>query len=368
VVDYLWKKTWSNKSWDPLGAMRDNGMNWVRVGVEMKDSPALASKDSKDWSTLPSGDSSYWSSKEYALAILKEATEKGYRKDLFLFLSPNAASGAQQDPPPEWTNLSVEDTSKKLEAYCYETVKYYVDKNVKIDLYDMGNEIERGILKFRPDERIKRPVGLNILTDMDWMRKNVWNIEATLLKSAIAGVKRADPSAKITLHGSCLARGSNNTMLNGFYQAMSDYGVPYDVIGVSYYWNDVHSDDISLGESQPAYYTTQEWKDTLKFYTQTLKKTFIFSEYVYTNDNYDGLTYGNDIGYPYTPQGQQKWIKDFLKYCHDTPEVSGCIYFYPEYYPTFQSDPAYDALNAFGLFGNDLKANAALKEFNKYQD
>lgn len=79
------------------------------------------------------------------------------------------------------------------------------------------------------------------------------------------------------------------------------------------------------------------------------------------------LCFQPDIGYPLTPEGQQAWTRDFLKFVMETPEVSGCIYFYPEYYPNFSKDARFQGLNAAGLFTETLKPNAALKEFNKYK-
>ena len=365
VVDYLWKTIWGgNENWDCLGQLRDNGMNWVRVGVLMESNEQLASAPVEDWGDL-SVSGFGWSTLEYAEAILRDAQEKGLRKNLFFFLSDKAASGAEQPAPPEWKGLTVEETCERLRDYCYETTKYFMDKGLDIDLYDLGNEIERGILEFRPDERIQRPEGLNIMEDIDWMRENVWNIEAQLLTAAAEGVRQADPDAKINLHGSCLGRGVNNKLLKGFYQAMVDFGVPFDVIGVSYYWSDIHTGDISVGQSLEPYYTTQEWKDTLQFF-KSLGKTFIFSEFVYPCYKSVGLTAGMDIGFPYTLEGQAAWVEQFLDYVMNDPDVAGCLYFYPEYYPTFHS-AEFDTLNACGLFGDDRLPNAALKKYNKYK-
>lgn len=366
VVDYLSKTIWGGyEDWNCLGQLRESGMNWVRVGVLMKNDETLAGLPVDQWNTVPQQG---WSTVEYAEAILNEATANGFRKILFFFLSDQAASGAMQPAPHDWKDLSVDETCTRLKEYCFETTRYYTDKGISIDLYEIGNEIERGILEFRPDERIARPVNLDILVDMQWMRDNVWNIEAKLLKAAIAGVRQADPDARIGLHGSCLGRGVDNRLIRGFFQAMKDFGVPYDVAGVSYYWSDIHIGDISLGAPQPAYYQTKEFTDFLDFIVTDLKKKFIFSEYVYPSFKPSGLKYGNDIGYPYTPEGQASWIKDFLRFCSENDKVSGSVYFYPDWYPTFSTNPMYEMLNACGLFGNDMKPGLGLKAFNPYRD
>ena len=56
------------------------------------------------------------------------------------------------------------------------------------------------LARFRPGERIPIPPGVDITNNMTYMRENVWNIEAQLLQASIAGIKRANPNAKIVLH------------------------------------------------------------------------------------------------------------------------------------------------------------------------
>lgn len=359
VCDYMNYEIWST-SWEKgvlMKRLKENGFNWVRVGVQMKDSPELENNDILKWNTFPWRDL-YWSSVQYASAILKDADKAGMKKNLFFFLSDTNASGAAQNAPASWSGLTADQTAENLKEYCYETTKYFMDKGIEIDMYDIGNEIERGILNFRPDERIERPADVNILSNMDWMRSNIWNIEAKLLISAIDGVRKADPDAKICLHASCLARGGDNTLLKGFFKAMVDFEVPFDVMGVSYYWSDIHSDYVDIRTAKEAYYTTQEWKDTLAYLT-TLGKKFIFSEFQYPQSP-DGIDAAPDIGYPYTPEGQEKWIKDFLRYVKDTPEVSGALYFYPDYFPGVSS---FVNLNSCGLFSASGIPAPALKWF-----
>lgn len=369
VVDYLWKTVWGGQTqWDCLGQLRDNGMNWVRVGVLMKSDEQLANTPFEEWGSLKV-DGYGWSTLEYAKAILRDAQEKGLRKNLFFFLSDQDASGAKQPAPAEWQGLTVEETCAKLTKYCYETAKYFQDKGLSIDLYDLGNEIERGIVGFFLGDRLTIPSGVDIQTNIQWMRDNVWDIEAQLLIACIEGVKKADPDAKFNLHSSCYGIGANNQLLKGFYKAMVDFGVPYDVAGVSYYWNGIHTYENGMQPvttPQEAYFKTAECKEFTDYIVHDLGKKFIFSEFVYPNASYFGLSGAMDIGYPFTIEGQADWVEDFLEYVMNTPEISGCIYFYPEYYPIMHSQE-FDSLNYSGLFTNTLIPNAALKKYNQYK-
>ena len=101
VVDYLWKTVWGGQTqWDCLGQLRDNGMNWVQVGVLRKSDEQLANTPFEEWGILKV-DGCGWSTLEYAEAILRDAQEKGLQKDLFFFLSDQDASGAKQPASPE---------------------------------------------------------------------------------------------------------------------------------------------------------------------------------------------------------------------------------------------------------------------------
>lgn len=125
MVDYLWKTVWGGQTqWDCLGQLRDNGMNWVRVGVLRKSDEQLANTPFEKWGSLKV-DGYGWSTLEYAQAILRDAQEKGLRKNLFFFLSDQDASGVKQPALPEWQGLTVEETCAKLTECCYETAKYF---------------------------------------------------------------------------------------------------------------------------------------------------------------------------------------------------------------------------------------------------
>ena len=344
VCDYLQFKLWYGGFIDanPLQVMKENGFNWVRVGVLMKEDETLDGLPYDEWNTVQARG---WSTKPYAKRILKEASDVGLMKNLFFFLSDTAASGAEQNAPYAWKNLSVEETAEKLEEYCFETTKYFIDDGIKIDLYELGNENERGILNFRPDERIERPADVNVLTNITWMRENVWTIQAELFRAAIQGIRRADPDAKIGIHGSCFGY-ADNMLILGFFEAMINYGVDYDVASASYYWRDIHADFASPRSPKEAYWTTREWRNTLQR-IEAMDKIFILGEiqYPFMEEAFDAAP---DIGYPYTQEGQANWLYDLLTYVGDTPGVAGTIYFYPDYYDNMAS--GYRELNMCGLF------------------
>lgn len=354
VCDYVNKRYWPNiNNWsavDPLKTMMENGMDWVRVGVTTNSCPELDATPVADWNTLPWKNET-WSSREYAGQILKEAQSFGMRKILFFFLSDDAAHAGQQKTPKAWKDLSIEELEQKLYEHCRDTVKYYLDQGITIDIYEIGNEIERGILDYRPYEKVDVPDGTSQFSSV-FLAQNVWNIELGFLKAAIRGVKESDPDAKIGLHTCGLAITSDDSYITGFYDYMIDEGVDFDYIGLSYYW-------FSPNPGEP-YFKSEQMASTIS-YLGTTGKRILFSEWAYANSTEENAN-TPDKGYPYTPEGQQKWVHDFMAFCDSNPFIDGTFYFYPEYYPDL-SNGSTVFLESCGLFKDQHTPMPALKEF-----
>jgi arabinogalactan endo-1,4-beta-galactosidase len=355
LCDYLAKRDWSVfwKQLDPISTMYSNGIGWARVGVLTTSSADLRNTPASNWNTLPWKDE-YWSSLEYAEQIMREASNAGMRLNLFFFLSDQAANGGVQNAPAAWQGLSVDDTAVLLQDYCFQTTKYFKDKGLHIELYDIGNEIERGILNFRPGDRVALPSGIDQMNDMDYMKNNVWNIEGKLLKAAISGVKQADPDAKIVLHIAALDVSNNNIFVKTFFQNMIEQGVVYDYAGLSYPYKSAPLTVVG------PYFSSIDFLSAISF-IGTLGKKIIISEFDYPNSPI-GISESCDPGYDYTPSGQEKWLNDFLLFCLNNDNIAGLIYFYPEYFPGM-SQGSTPELESIGLFSSDTQIQPAMLKF-----
>ena len=358
VNDYLSKRVWDVfwKALDPIRTLQENNFGWVRVGVRTTSSTYLKNTLPSEWHTLPWREE-YWSSLEYAEQILREASNAGMRLNLFFFLSDEAAHAGQQNAPPEWEGLTVEETAIALQDYCYRTARYFIDKGLNIELYDIGNEIQMGILNFRPNERVYRPPSVDILTDMEYMKNNIWNKEAILLKGAISGVRQANANAKIVLHIAGLGISPDNVLVKTFFETMIEQGVDFDYAGLSYPYR---GDGVA-----GLYFTSVEFQETIDFLA-VLGKKVIFSEFGYPNSP-AGITGISDPGYPFTPEGQANWVRDFLAFCLSNDNIIGLFYFYPEYFPGM-SHGSTIGLESSGLFINDTQIQPAMKEFGLFLD
>jgi len=326
--DSLVQRYWHdpNTVWhdrDSIKLLREQGFGWLRFGVTTESHPELA--PGADWSALPWQDG-YWSCREVAARAMAEAAAAGMKLDLFLFLSDTAAHGGQQIPPAAWADADVLGTCRLLEQYCAETARYFADQGLHIEVYEVGNEIERGICGFRPDERVPRPAEVDQLHDLAWMRKSIWVPEALMLTAAIRGIKQVDPEAKIVLHAATRPSPEDALVL-GFFEAMVDAGVPFDYAGLSFYpW-------IGYPSSPPK----DDWRADLQTWVAGLArlgKPVVICEYSYPHHpaaGEPGMVAAPLPGYPFTPEGQAAWLPEFLGWCRTAPAIVGSFYFYPDH-------------------------------------
>lgn len=359
--DSLVKRYWQDphspwRAQDPIKLLRDYGFEWLRFGVTTQRCQALSS--TPNWSTLP-WKHDYWSCQEVAERVLTEAARVGMRLHLFFFLSDTAAHAGQQNPPAAWTTADVLQTCRALEQYCFETADRLRERGLHIEVYEVGNEIEKGLCGFRPDERVPRPAQVDQLRDVKWMRHHIWVPEALMLTAAIRGIKRADSRGKIALH--IASRPSPEDLwVVGFFEAMVEAGVPFDYAGLSFYpW-------IGYPSAPPK----ENWRADLDAWVTAigrLGKPVIICEYSYPHHPVEpepGTIVKALPGYPFSPDGQATWVRDFLRWCDSNPKVAGSFYFYPDY-PWGKESAATRTDGLFFLDGEQLRPAPALLEFRK---
>jgi len=325
--DSLARRYWhdTNSPWaeqDSIEPLSRHGFDWLRFGITTQSHPELA--NTEDWAGVP-WDGDYWSCREMGERVLSEAAANGMRLYLCLFLSDTAAHAGQQIPPAAWENAGVEQTCRALEDYCFETTRYFADCGLDIEVYEVGNEIERGILGFRPHERVRCPPDVDQLRNTDWMRQNVWKQEALMLTAAIRGIKRADPDGRIVLHAATRPSPEDGLVV-AFFAAMAEAGVPFDYAGLSYYpWSGY--------ESAPP---NEDWRAELAAWVTgiaALGKQVVICEYSYPHHPVaaePGRVVSPLPGFPFSPEGQAAWLREFLTWCMGDPRVVGSFYFYPD--------------------------------------
>jgi arabinogalactan endo-1,4-beta-galactosidase len=334
--------------------MRTNGFEWARAWVTMTESSYLQSTPWSNWPTLP-WRNEYWSSVEYAGRILAAAASLGFRLNAVLTLSNTSAHGGQQIPPPGWEAIGLEETCNRLTAYGAAIAQHFQERGLDIELYDIGNEIDSGVLGLRPGERITRPAGVDQTRNIGYMETAVWSTEAKLLQAAIAGVRQSDPDAKIVLHVDSLD--VNMDLAGSFFEYMVREGVGLDYAGLSLPYPDT-SWTLPNYSRDCWYQKVQDLVDRIAL----LGKKVIICECAYPSSP-EGIGGQPMPDYPFTPEGQSDWVHDVLRFARNSPNIKGLFYFYPDWFPGMSQDASTRHVQSYGLFATNGIPKAAMQEF-----
>jgi hypothetical protein len=166
-TDYLLLRNWGPdwKSVNPLDAQKRSGRSWLRVGVTTVSSQPL------------------------------------------------------RDTPPEWAGLSVSETAARLDEYAYQTTKFFMGQGLHVEIHDVGNEIDFGILNVRPGERIPQPPGIDDAANVGWMPAAGHHAARLVLErdagaTGDAGVRRQPPPCRPDDHASAGQGGTPGRLAN----------------------------------------------------------------------------------------------------------------------------------------------------------
>jgi beta-galactosidase len=175
----------------------------------------------------PSLDSGYSPGKGFCdlantLAMAKRVKASGMKLLLDFHYSDYWADPGKQYKPAAWKNLNFTELKKALYDYTKEVMLALKAQGTLPDMVQVGNEINHGIV---------------------WPEGNVANIDGTaqLINAGTAAVKAVHPTVQLMLH---VALGGQNHESIFFIDNMLARGVPFDVIGQSYYpkWHGTLSD------------------------------------------------------------------------------------------------------------------------------
>ena len=283
---------------------------------------------------------------EYAIETALAVQKNGMKPHLVIFLSDSWADFTKQPRPGIWKGLDAEVLRQTVRAYCAEVTKHFQDNGIEIDIYAIGNEIDLGICGAFPPSFTQ-------VSDAD--RIKAWTESAEIIKSAIAGVKSADPDGKIMLH---IAMTWVYDFALAFFGFMLDQGIDFDYMGLSYY---------PSNPAMEANNTIESIDSFVNGLYDHFKHPIIISEYAFphTADLSHALfkDWNRPVyGYEPTKAGQQLMLSSFLDWARKNPHVYGAYYWSPEWYtPSDSSSEA--GWGPMCLFDSDGKALPAVKSF-----
>lgn len=187
---------------DAIQILKDHGFNYIRLRIFNE----------------PARDSGYAPGKGYCnLAYTKQMAKRvkaaGMKLLLDFHYSDYWADPGKQYKPAAWRGQSFTQMKKSLYDFTYEVMSELKAQGTTPDMVQVGNEINHGIVW--PEGSISHP-----------------DSTAQLIMAGTAAVKAVAPETVMMLH---VALGGQNHESVFFIDEMVKRGVPFDVIGESYY-------------------------------------------------------------------------------------------------------------------------------------
>jgi arabinogalactan endo-1,4-beta-galactosidase len=304
-----------------LSILDRHGLNYVRLRL---------------WVDPPAGYSDLASD----LRMARRIAAAGDRLYLDIHYSDFWADPTQQRTPAAWKGQDLPQLTATVQSYTKSVIRAFAAQGTPVDMVSIGNEIRNGILW---------PIG-----EVDWTAGTGWGNLTTLLKAGVAGARAGNqPGHKllVMLH---FDQGGDNAQSREFYDHMVDGGVPFDVIGLSYYpfWHGTLSDMRANVDDLATRY----------------HKPIVLAESQYAWTLANGDTLGNsvwqasqvDAGYPASPGGQLSFYNDALSILAQVPGHlgQGLFYWEPEWIPGVGWEPGAgspnDNLTLFSFAGQSL--------------
>ncbi len=293
-----------------LPHFKENGFNFVRIRLFVN--PDLKSTACQDLA--------------YVTDLCLKAKSQGFQLLLDFHYSDTWADPSKQFKPGEWINLSPADLSTKLYNYTKTTLEALKSQGIVPEMIQPGNEITPGMLW---------DTGRVSLWNDQWNTPDHWKSFADLLKNAIKACREVCPQAKIIIQ---TERSGDAVATKNYYLKMADYGIGYDVIGLSYYpfWH--------------GSFTDVEKTINMAAIDFPLKPV-MFVEIAYPFNDWG---YPSDAlipkPYPSTPEGQAAFLTGFIGMINKHSNVTGLFYWYPE--ETFSPNGGIYPILHRGLFDN----------------
>ena len=179
---------------DAIAILRSAGANYARLKV---------------WVNPADG----YNNKARVLPMAIRIKAAGMKLLIDFHYSDSWADPGKQVKPAAWANLSFTQLRDALYNHTLDITRSLANQGTPADMVQIGNEINPGMLL---------PTGST----------SNWSNLAQLLTAGANAARTASPSTRIMLH---LAEGGNNSLFRWWFDNATSRGVPFDVIGASYY-------------------------------------------------------------------------------------------------------------------------------------
>src|SRR5216683_3339825 len=198
----------SSQPGDAIAILRTHGANGFRLRIFVH----------------PNGSEVQVNDLAYTLHMAKRVKTAGAKLLLDFHYSDTWADPGRQTTPAAWAKLGFDSLARAVETYTADVIAQLQQEGALPDIVQVGNEIDHGMLW---------PTGAIGVAGTDTLLE--WEHFTGLLKAGIRGVRATlapGDSVRIMLHYS---GGGNAAGTRWFFDHMNRHGVPYDLIGLSYY-------------------------------------------------------------------------------------------------------------------------------------
>ncbi len=306
--------TSSGQQADPLAILRGAGMNYARLKV---------------WVNPADG----YNNKARVLTMAGRIKAQGMKLLVDFHYSDSWADPGKQVKPAAWANYSQAQLTTAVYNHTFDVLNSLKNQGTTADMVQIGNEINPGMLL---------PNGST---------SNFANL-AQLLTAGSNAAKAVSSSTQVMLH---LAEGGDNATFRWWFDQATSRGVPFDVIGASYYcyWHgplsglQANLNDMAARYGKPVVVVETAYGFTL---SQKDSEANIFNS-----------SHAQTCGYPATPQGQTDAFRAVVNVVKAVPNGRGLGIFYWEPGWTAVTGSGWDPANPSS--GNGWE-NQALFDYN----
>jgi arabinogalactan endo-1,4-beta-galactosidase len=282
---------------DGIQILKNHGINCVRLRL-WTSSPAQAAANPYN----------FINNTAYTVPLAVRVKNAGLLFSLDFHYSDTWADPGHQKIPNAWTNLNLTQLVQEMYYYNSNTIAIFATAGAMPDFVQVGNEITQGML-----------FNYGKVSGSD---NDSWSQLGQLMKAAVQGIQDASsahgyPVPKIIVH---IDRGGDWATTQWFFENLNYQGVPYDIIGESYY---------------PFYQGSLTALNTcLSNAAVEFSKPIVVAEdaFPYTNNfptswTNNGSGYGL-YGYPPTPDGQVSFVAAVGQIIRNVPNNLGYGFFY----------------------------------------
>jgi arabinogalactan endo-1,4-beta-galactosidase len=247
---------------------------------------------------------------EYTIRMATRVKATGAKLLLDLHYSDTWADPGHQSTPAAWASLSLDSLEQQVETWTGGVITRLKQAGALPDIVQVGNEIDGGMLW---------PLGE--VSGAQYDTPAQWDQFTRLLKAGIRGIRNAlgpDDSLRIMLH---FSQGGSADATQWFFDHMESHGVPYDLIGLSYYpmWHGPLAGlRTNLGRTAQRY-----GRDIV----------VVETSYPWRVGGWEGI--GTDpfaMTWTASPAGQAGFLRDVIAAVAATPggHGAGVVWWYPE--------------------------------------